>query len=62
MRRGFEGYSAKSEHSGGFHLFGGGHGAEHSYGGGKAPKGFGGGKHSGGGGHSSSHGGWGHHH
>jgi hypothetical protein len=59
--RGFEGYSAKPQHSGGFHLFGGGHGSGHSYGGGKAPKSYGGGKH-GGGGHSSSHGGWGHHH
>jgi hypothetical protein len=64
--KGSEGYSAKPQHSGGFHLFGGGSGPKssygHSFGGGKAPKSFGGGKHSGGGGHSSSHGGWGHHH
>ncbi|MGC1460964.1 MAG: DUF3300 domain-containing protein [Terracidiphilus sp.] len=65
--KGFQSYSAKPEHSGGFHLFGGGHGSGSSYGrsfgGGRAPKGFGGGKHSGGGGgHSSGHGGWGHHH
>ena len=71
------GYSAKPEHSGGFHLFGSGHSSENFYGGGHAPKGFsapksfsshsGGGfhpfgGHSGGGSHSSSHGGGGHHH
>jgi hypothetical protein len=58
----------RPEHSGGFHLFGGGHNAEksYSYGGGHAPKSFGGGKssskgHSGGGGHSGGHHGDGHH-
>ena len=66
--RGFDGYSGKSQHSGGFHLFGGGHGSSHSfsaphYSSPKPPKSSGGGKHGGGGGgHSSSHGGWGHHH
>ena len=65
--KGFEGYSAKPQRSGGFHMFGGGGAPKssygHSFGGGKAPKSFGGGKHSGGGGgHSSSHGGGGHHH
>jgi hypothetical protein len=51
---------SKPPHSGGFHLFGGGHSSEKSYGGGHAPKNYGGGKgssksHSGGGGHSGSH-------
>jgi hypothetical protein len=60
--RGFAEYNAKPQHSGGFHLFGGGHG-EKSYGGGHAPKSYGGGKHSGGGGgHSGGHHGGGHHH
>jgi hypothetical protein len=65
--RGFNGYSEK-QHSGGFHLFGGGHGSSHSFSAPhfsnpKPPRNSGGGKHSGGGGgHSSSHGGWGHHH
>jgi hypothetical protein len=53
---------AKPQRSGGFHLFGSGHNAEKSYGGGHAPKSFSGGKHSGGGGHSSSHHGSGHRH
>ena len=67
--RGLDGYSGKSQHSGGFHLFGGGHSSSHSfsaphYSSPKPPKNSGGGKHGGGGGggHSSSHGGWGHHH
>jgi len=61
--RGFAEYTAKPQHSGGFHLFGGGHGGEKSYGGGHAPKSYGGGKHSGGGGgHSGGHHGGGHHH
>ena len=73
---GFAGYSNKTEHSGGFHLFGGSHSSENPYSGGHAPKSFnsksfsahssGGfhffGGHSGGGGHSSSHGSGGHHH
>jgi hypothetical protein len=51
---------SKPPHSGGFHLFGGGHSAEKSYGGGHAPKNYSSGKrsskgHSGGGGHSGSH-------
>jgi len=67
---------SKPAHSGGFHLFGGGHNGEKSYshGGGHAPKSLssgksyrGGGKsfskgHSGGGGHSGGHHGGGHHH
>ncbi|HEX4757072.1 MAG TPA: DUF3300 domain-containing protein [Terracidiphilus sp.] len=62
------GSSYKPEHSGGFHLFGGGHSSSHSFSAPhfsspKAPKSFGGGGHGGGGGgHSSSHGSWGHHH
>ncbi|MDR3725456.1 MAG: DUF3300 domain-containing protein [Terracidiphilus sp.] len=62
--RGFAEYNAKPQHSGGFHLFGGGHGGEKSYGGGHAPKFSSGGKHSGGGGgsHSGGHHGGGHHH
>ncbi len=71
----FSGYSNKPEHSGGFHLFGGGHSSENPYGG-HAPKSFSSSKsfsshsgggfhlfggHSSGGGHSSNHGG-GHHH
>ena len=64
--RGFEESPAKPAHSGGFHLFGGGHNAEKSYGGGHAPKSYGGGRgfskgHSGGGGHSGGHHGGGHH-
>jgi hypothetical protein len=52
--------SGKQERSGGFHLFGGGHASEKSYGGGHAPKGFknehrSGGRHAGGGGHSGGH-------
>jgi hypothetical protein len=67
MARGFGGYSAKPEKSGGFHLFGGGHSSGnsfgHSFGGGKAPKSFSGGSHGGGGGgHSRGHSSWGHHH
>jgi hypothetical protein len=64
----FNGRSGKSSHSGGFHLFGGGHNSN-GFGGGqnfkapKAPKGFGGGGHSfGGGGHSHGGGGGGGHH
>ncbi len=61
--RGFMQSAPKQERSGGFHLFGGGHGSEHSFGGGgKPPKSFGGGGHGGGGGHSSSHSSGGHHH
>ena len=67
--RGFDGYSEKPQHSGGFHLFGGGHGSSHSFSAPhfsspKPPKNSGGGKHGGGGGggHSSGHSGWGHHH
>jgi hypothetical protein len=65
--RGFAEHYAKPERAGGFHLFGGGHNSEKSFGGGHAPKGFGGGKgfkeHShGGGGHSGGHHGGGHHH
>ena len=50
----------KPAHSGGFHLFGGGHSSENFHSGGHAPKSFGGGKnfstgHWGGGGHSSGH-------
>jgi hypothetical protein len=63
------GSSYKSDHSGGFHLFGSGHSSSHSFSAPhfsspKPPKSFGGGGHGGGGGggHSSSHGGWGHHH
>jgi hypothetical protein len=59
----------KSAHSGGFHLFGGGHNAERSYayGGGHSAKSYSSGKsfskgHSGGGGHSGGHHGSGHHH
>ncbi len=55
--RGFMQSAPKQERSGGFHLFGGGHGSEHSFGGGKPPKSYGGG-----GGHSSSHSSGGHHH
>jgi hypothetical protein len=57
--RGFAEFAPKPEHSGGFHLFGGRHESEKSFGGGKAPK-FSGGKHSGGGG--GHHGGGGNHH
>ncbi|MGA2673761.1 MAG: DUF3300 domain-containing protein [Terracidiphilus sp.] len=57
--RGFAESPAKPEHSGGFHLFGGGHNAEKSYGGGHAPKSYGGGKefkeHSHGSSHSGGH-------
>jgi hypothetical protein len=66
--RGFGGNSAKPQHSGGFHLFGGGHGSSHSFSAPhfsspKPPKRSGGGKPGGGGGgHSSSHSGWGHRH
>jgi hypothetical protein len=60
MDRGFMGSTAKPEHSGGFHLFGGGRGAGHSYGGGKAPRSFSGWRHSGGG-HSGGHHSGGHH-
>jgi hypothetical protein len=59
--RAFAGSSAKPEHTGGFHPFGG-HNAEKSYGGGHAPKSFSGGKHSGGGGLFGGHHGGGHHH
>ena len=59
LGKSFAGSFGKSAHSGGSHLFGGGH----------APKSFSGGKsfssghsHSGGGGHSSGHGGGKHHH
>ena len=62
QRNGFMESPARAERSGGFHLFGRGHGAEHSYGGGHAPKSFSGGKHSGGGGHSDGHHGSGHRH
>jgi hypothetical protein len=55
--RSFAESAPKPEHSGGFHLFGGHHESEKSFGGGKAPK-FSGEKHSGGGSH---HGGSGHH-
>jgi hypothetical protein len=55
--RGFAESASKPEHSGGFHLFGGHHESEKSFGGGKAPKFSGGEKHSGGG----HHGGSGHH-
>jgi hypothetical protein len=62
--RGFAESPAKPEHSGGFHLFGGGHHAEKSYGGGHAPKSYGGGKefkeHSHGSSHSGGHHGDGH--
>jgi hypothetical protein len=57
----FVGSSPKPPGSGGFHLFGGGHGSENGFGGGHAPKGFGGGKISspkhfgGGGGHFGAH-------
>ena len=66
MSKGFAQPSSKPEHSGGFHLFGGGHASNNPYGGGHAPKNFGGGKnfskgHSGGGGHSGGHGGGKHH-
>jgi hypothetical protein len=59
--------SGKPAHSGGFHLFGGGHAPGNFHGGGHAPKSFSGGKsfssgHSGGGGHSGSHSGGRHHH
>jgi hypothetical protein len=60
--RAFMQSAPRQERSGGFHLFGGGHGSERSYGGGKAPKSYGGGSHGGGGGHSSGHSGGGHHH
>jgi len=59
--RGFMQSPGRQERSGGFHLFGGGHGAAKSYGGGHASGGFGGGRHSGGGGHSGGHSGGGHH-
>jgi hypothetical protein len=60
VSKGFAGSSVKPAHSGGFHLFGGGHLSENVHGGGNAPKSFSGGKnfssgHSGGGGHSGSH-------
>jgi len=58
--RGFMESPGRQEHSGGFHLFGGGHSAAKSYGGGHAPRSFGGGRHSGGGGHSGGHSGGGH--
>jgi hypothetical protein len=71
---GFMNSSAKPQHSGGFHPFGGGHGSDNPYGGGhgfkepkefKAPKNFGGvhsgGFHPFGGGHSSSGGHFGGH-
>ncbi len=62
MGSGFAASSPKPAHSGGFHLFGGGHASKNFYGGGHAPKNFGGGKsfgsgHSRGGGHSGGHGG-----
>jgi hypothetical protein len=61
--RGFGKSYDKPAHSGGFHLFGGGHEPKNSFGGGHGPKNFGGGKsysgHSGGGG---GHGGGRHHH
>jgi hypothetical protein len=57
--RGFAERAPKPEHSGGFHLFGGHHESEKSFGGGHAPKSFGGEKHSGGGG--GHHGGSGPH-
>jgi hypothetical protein len=65
--KGFAGSSGKSAHSGGFHLFGGGHSSENTHGGGHAPKSFSGGKnfssgHSGGGGHSGSRSSDKHHH
>jgi hypothetical protein len=64
--RGYAKSFAKPEHSGGFHLFGGGHKAEKAYGGYKVPKSHGGGKefkeHSHGGGHSGGHHGGGHRH
>ena len=76
--RNFAHSAAKPSHSGGLHLFGGGHapktvssrgsGGFHMGGGGHAPKvhgggkTFGGGHGQGGGGHSSSHGGGKHHH
>jgi hypothetical protein len=58
--RGYAGSSGKPAHSGGFHLFGGGHSSQNLHGGGHAPRSFGGGKsfssgHSGGGGHSGGH-------
>ena len=63
---GFAKSSGKPAHSGGFHLFGGGHASENFHGGGHAPKSFSGGKnfsrgHSGGG-HSGGHGSGRHHH
>jgi hypothetical protein len=63
--RGFGESYGKPARSGGFHLFGGGHNAEKSYGGGRAPKSYSSGKgfskgHSGGGGHSGGHHGGGH--
>jgi hypothetical protein len=60
--RGFMQSQPKQERSGSFHLFGGGHGSTHSFGGSKPPRSFGGGGHGGGGGHSSSHSSGGHHH
>ncbi|MGA3080171.1 MAG: DUF3300 domain-containing protein [Terracidiphilus sp.] len=50
---------SKPPHSGGFHLFGGGHNAEKYYGGGHAPRNYGGGKSSSKG-HSGGHHGGGH--
>jgi len=65
--RGSAGFSGKPAHSGGFHLFGGGHASENFHGGGHAPKSFSGGKnfssrHSGGGGHSGGYSSGKHHH
>jgi hypothetical protein len=66
--RGFAQSPGKQAHSGGFHLFGGGHGSENFHGGARAPKSYSGGKsfssrHSGGGGgHSSGHSSGRHHH
>jgi hypothetical protein len=65
MSRGYAQSPAREQQSGGFHLFGGGHNSERSYGGGasrsfhaeKAPK-----EHSHGGGHSSGGHSSGHHH
>jgi hypothetical protein len=57
--RGFAESAPRQEHSGGFHLFGGHHESEKSFGGGKAPK-FSGEKHFGGGG--GHHGGSSGHH
>ncbi len=63
---GFAGSSGKPQHSGGFHLFGGGHASQSFHGGGHVPKSSNGGGHfsgghSGGGGHSD-HGSGRHHH